>query len=155
MGPSGPVFCGSCRGAGWVAAAYICTPYVVSESLSFRAARKSGFQKCAISHLRCCCWGKYVLSCDRILASPVLGGGGGGEGRGKISKCLADHCASPEKGAQRGRGGGGGRTRHIVFSDRFFVWQTYLMGQGYYHHLTSKKKKKKKTHGGGVHASLP
>ena len=32
-----------------------------------------------------------------------LGGGGGG----KLAKCLAEHCASPEKVAQREGGGGG------------------------------------------------
>ena len=44
----------------------------------------------------------------------LLGGGGGG---GKMAKFLAEHCASPEKGAQRGGGGG---LRHIIFSTEKF-----------------------------------
>ena len=46
----------------------------------------------------------------RDMHIPAIRGGarvfawGGG---GKMAKFLAEHCASPEKGAQRGGGGGG------------------------------------------------
>ena len=87
--------------------------------------------------------------------------GGGGGGNGKISKFLAENCASPEKVAQRGVGGGG------VDSDTFFSSKNCcgkiytIMGyievlswSPFVTELTSKKKKKKKkkkiqNHGGG------
>ena len=66
-----------------------------------------------------------------------------------LAKCLAENCANPDNGTQRGWGGGGGGLwlRHIL-SDRNLLWQNYyhngvgvLSSSPYVTELTSKNKK--------------